>query len=151
MREDIDSGPHRTWLAVGIEGLAPGFFEFEPTLYIRDGGHVAGRITGSYDLLITQRLIAQPEMEMDFYTKSDPQRLLGAGLSDLDPGIRVRYEINRKFAPYVASRTRANLATRQISRTKQGRAPPPQGSCLGSEFGTELRNVECSTCPFAGS
>jgi Copper resistance protein B precursor (CopB) len=101
VREDVASGPDRTWLALGIEGLAPGFFQFEPTVYFRDGGHVAGRITTSYDLLITQRLIAQPEVEMDFYSKSDPQRLLGTGLSDLDTGLRVRYEISRKFAPYV--------------------------------------------------
>lgn len=101
IREDLDSGPKRTWVAVGIEGLAPGFFEFEPTLYFRDGGRVAGRLTGSYDLLITQRLIAQPEIEMNFYSKSDPRRQLGTGLSDLDTGIRVRYEIRRKFAPYV--------------------------------------------------
>lgn len=101
VREDVDSGPRRTWLALGIEGLAPGFFEFEPTIYFRDGGHVAGRMTTSYDLLITQRLVAQPELEMDFYNKSDPQRRLGTGLSDLDTGLRLRYEISRKFAPYI--------------------------------------------------
>jgi copper resistance protein B len=101
IREDLDSGPHRTWVALGVEGLAPGFFEFEPTVYFSDGGHVAGRITGSYDLLIAQRLIAQPELEMNFYSKDDPQRRLGTGLSDLDTGLRVRYEISRKFAPYV--------------------------------------------------
>jgi len=101
IREDLDSGPRRTWLALGIEGLAPGFFQLEPTLYIRDGGRVAGRITTFYDLLLTQRLIAEPELEMNFYSKSDPQRRLGTGLSDVDTGIRVRYEIGRKFAPYV--------------------------------------------------
>jgi copper resistance protein B len=100
VREDVDSGPHRTWLALGIEGLAPGFLQFEPTLYLRDGGHVAGRVTGSYDLLLTQRLIAQPEIEMNFYSRRDPARLLGTGLTDLDTGIRVRYEIRRKLAPY---------------------------------------------------
>jgi copper resistance protein B len=100
VRDDLDSGPHRTWLALGMEGLAPGFFEFEPTLYVRDGGHIAGRVTGSYDLFLTQRLIAQPELEMNFYSRSDPARLLGTGLTDLDTGIRVRYEIHRKFAPY---------------------------------------------------
>jgi copper resistance protein B len=51
--------PTRTWGAVGIEGLAPYFFEFEPTFYFRDG-HVAGRVEGSYNLYITQRLILQP-------------------------------------------------------------------------------------------
>ena len=100
LREDLDSGPHRTWAALGIEGLAPGFFHLEPTFYFRDGGHVAGRITTLYDLRITQRLVAQPELEMNFYSKSDPQRRLGTGLSDLDTGLRFRYEIWRKFAPY---------------------------------------------------
>ena len=100
VREDVDSLPHRTWLALGIEGLAPGFFQFEPTLYLRDGGHIAGRVTGSYDLLLTQRLIAQPEIEVNFYSRADPARLLGTGLTDLDTGIRIRYEIRRKFAPY---------------------------------------------------
>lgn len=101
IRQDLDSGPRRTWGAVGIEGLAPYFFEIAPTFYFRDGGHMAGRITASYDLLITQRLIAQPELEMNFYTKRDPQRSLGTGLTDLDTGVRLRYEISRKFAPYI--------------------------------------------------
>lgn len=101
LREDLDSGPRRTWVAIGVEGLAPGFFQFEPTFYFRDGGRVAGRVVTSYDLLITQRLVAQPQLEMNFYNKDDPQRKLGSGLSDLDTGIRVRYEMWRKFAPYV--------------------------------------------------
>ncbi|MGH9772797.1 MAG: copper resistance protein B [Candidatus Acidiferrales bacterium] len=101
IRQDLDSGPRRTWGAVGIEGLTPYFFELEPTFYFRDGGHLAARVTASYDLLITQQLIAQPEIETNFYSKRDLQRRLGTGLSNLDTGIRVRYEISRKFAPYV--------------------------------------------------
>ena len=117
IREDLDSGPHRTWGVLGIEGLAPYFFEFAPTFYFRDGGHVAARITGSYDLRITNRLIAQPELEMNFYNKRDPQRLIGAGLSDLDTGIRVRYEIRRKFAPYIGvAYTRKYGDTAMLSR-----------------------------------
>lgn len=101
VRADLDSGPRRAWAALGIEGLAPYFFDFAPTLYIRDGGNVAGRITGSYDLLLTQRWIAQPEAELNFYNKDDPGRKIGSGFSDLDAGLRLRYEISRKFAPYV--------------------------------------------------
>ena len=56
---------------------------------------------GSYDLLITQRLILQPEIEMNFYSKRDPSRAIGSGLADLDSGLRLRYEITRKFAPYI--------------------------------------------------
>jgi copper resistance protein B len=101
VRADLDSGPGRAWAAVGVEGLAPYFFQFAPTLYIRDGGNVAGRLTGSYDLLLTQRWIVQPEAELNFYSKDDPGRGIGSGLSDLDTGVRLRYEISRKFAPYI--------------------------------------------------
>jgi len=101
IRADLDSGPKREWAALGIQGLAPYFFEFAPTLYIRDGGHVAGRINGSYDVLLTQRLIVQPEAELNFYSKDDPARGIGSGFSDMDAGVRLRYEITRKFAPYI--------------------------------------------------
>lgn len=101
VRADLDSGPARAWAAVGVEGLAPYYFQFAPTLYIRNGGNVAGRLTGSYDLLLTQRWIVQPEAELNFYNKDDPARQIGSGLSELDTGLRLRYEIRRKFAPYV--------------------------------------------------
>jgi len=101
VRADLDSGPHRAWAAFGIEGLAPLFFEFAPTFYIRNGGRIAGRVTGSCELLLTQRWILQPEAELNFYSKDDPARQVGSGFSDLDAGLRLRYEVNRKFAPYV--------------------------------------------------
>ena len=101
VRADLDSDPSRTWAALGVEGLAPYQFEFAPTLYISDGGHIAGRMTGFYDVLLTQRLIAEPEAELNFYSKDDPGRKVGSGLSDIDTGIRLRYEFSRKFAPYV--------------------------------------------------
>ena len=101
VRYDLDSDPGRTWGAIGIEGLAPNLFEFAPTFYFSNRGRFAGKITGSYDLLITQRLIAQPQFELNFYSKSDPSRRIGSGLSELDTGLRIRYEISRKFAPYI--------------------------------------------------
>jgi copper resistance protein B len=101
VRYDLDSSAGRTWGAIGIEGLAPMFFQFAPTFYFSDRGRFAGRIVGSYDLLITNRLIAQPEFEMNFYSKRDPSRGIGSGFSELDTGLRIRYEVTRKFAPYI--------------------------------------------------
>jgi copper resistance protein B len=101
LRSDIDSRPSRHWGAVGIQGLAPLFFDVEATAYVSDQGHIAGRLKASYDLLITQRLILQPEAELNLYSKSDPARLIGAGFSDIDTGLRLRYEFDRKFAPYI--------------------------------------------------
>lgn len=101
VRTDWDSGTGRTWAAFGVQGLAPLFFDYEATGYLSNGGHAALRLVASYDLLITQRLILQPEIEMNFYSKSDPGRHVGSGLSDIDAGLRLRYEISRKFAPYI--------------------------------------------------
>jgi copper resistance protein B len=58
-------------------------------------------VTGSYDLLLTQISIAQPQAELNFYSKDDPAPQIGSGLSDLDAGVRLRYAISRKFAPYI--------------------------------------------------
>lgn len=100
-RYDLDSGPSRAWGAFGIEGLAPLFFHVSANAYVSNTGHYAAKFEGSYDLLLTQRLILQPEFEMNLYTKEDPERGIGSGLSDIDTGLRLRYEITRKFAPYI--------------------------------------------------
>jgi copper resistance protein B len=100
-RADFGKGPSRTWAAIGLEGLAPYWFDTEATLYVGDGGRTAARLKAEYDVLLTQRLIAQPEIEANVYGKPDPARQLGSGLSDLEIGLRVRYEFRRELAPYV--------------------------------------------------
>jgi copper resistance protein B len=101
LRSDIDSRPTRNWAAFGIQGLAPYFFDLELTGYVSDEGHLAAKLEASYDLLITQRLILQPQIELNLYSKADPVRLVGAGFSDIDTGLRLRYEFSRNFAPYL--------------------------------------------------
>jgi copper resistance protein B len=100
-RYDGDSGPGRGWGAIGIEGLAPLFFRVAATGYIGGDGRLAARLEGSYDLLLTQKLVLQPQIEINFYSLADPARDLGSGLADIDAGLRLRYEITRKLAPYV--------------------------------------------------
>jgi copper resistance protein B len=100
-RQDFGDGPGRTWVAAGIQGLAPDWFDFEATLYAGDAGRTAARVKAEYEILITQRLILQPEAEANLYGNDDPARKIGSGLSDLDVGIRLRYELRREFAPYV--------------------------------------------------
>ena len=101
LRSDLDSRPTRNWAAFGIQGLAPYFFDLELTGFVSGQGHLAAKLQGSYDLLITQRLILQPQIELNIYSKADPARLTGPGFSDIDTGLRLRYEFNRKFAPYI--------------------------------------------------
>jgi len=101
IRYDFGNMPGQGWAVVGVEGLAPYFFELGAHAFISNGGQVAARLEASYDLLITQRLILQPQAEVNFYGKTDPARGIGSGLGDIDSGLRLRYEITRQFAPYV--------------------------------------------------
>jgi copper resistance protein B len=100
-RQDFGAGPGRTWAAIGVQGLAPYWFNTEATFYVGQQGRTAARLKTEYEWLFTQRLILQPEGEANLYGKSDPARELGSGLSDLEIGLRLRYEVRREFAPYI--------------------------------------------------
>ena len=100
VRADLDSRVTRTWGVLGVRGIAPLFFDYTATVYLSGAGHAAARFAVSYDLLITQRLILEPEIEANLYSKADKARGIGSGLAGIDAGLRLRYEISRKFAPY---------------------------------------------------
>ena len=101
VRQDFGAGPERTWAAFGVQGLAPYWFELEATGYIGANDRTAARLRADYELLFTQRLILQPEAEVNLYGKDDPQRRIGSGVSDVQFGLRLRYEFHRQFAPYI--------------------------------------------------
>ncbi|MGE0046488.1 MAG: copper resistance protein B [Hyphomonadaceae bacterium] len=91
----------RTYLALGVQGLAPYQFETEATAFLSEDGDVSARLRQSLDVHLTQRFIAEPHGELEAFAQDDPGRMIGAGLADLEIGLQLRYEITRKFAPYV--------------------------------------------------
>ena len=101
VRQDVRPGPAQTWIAFGVQGLAPYWFDVEVTGYVSDAGQTAVRLEAEYELLTTNRLIVQPLVEANLYGKSNVERGIGAGLSNVEIGLRVRYEFRREFAPYL--------------------------------------------------
>ncbi len=101
VRQDVRPGPAQSWLAVGVQGLVPYWFEIEATAYFGTGGRTAARLEAEYELLLTNRLVLQPLAEFNLFGKTDLARGIGAGLSTMDGELRLRYEIRREFAPYV--------------------------------------------------
>ena len=101
VRHDFEPGPSRTWAALGVQGLAPYMFEVSATGYVGESGHTAANIEVEYEVLFTNRLILQPLVELEFHGKDDPARGIGSGLSKVEAGLRLRYEVRREFAPYV--------------------------------------------------
>ena len=100
-RHDAGEGPARDWIGGGFIGLAPGFIETEASVYLGEDGRTAARFKFERDFLFTQRLVLQPELELEAFGKDDPEKLIGSGLASAEFGLRLRYEIRREFAPYL--------------------------------------------------
>lgn len=101
VRYDFKPNPSRTYATIGIEGVAPYWFETEAALFLSNKGEVLGRVEGYYDQRITQRLILQPRIELNLAAQDVPETRIGSGLSNAELGLRLRYEIRREFAPYI--------------------------------------------------
>lgn len=101
VRQDVQRGPRRTYATVGFEGVAPYWFETEGALFLSDEGELSARLEGSYDLRLTQRWILQPRAEVNVHAEDIPELGIGSGVSNVELGLRLRYDIRREFAPYV--------------------------------------------------
>ncbi|MGI9341520.1 MAG: copper resistance protein B [Gammaproteobacteria bacterium] len=100
-RHDLRPKPERDWAAIGVRGIAPYHFDVDLTAFIGSSGRTAARIDLDYEIIFTQRLVLTPEFEAEFYGKDDPALNIGSGLSQMEAGARLRYEIRREFAPYI--------------------------------------------------
>lgn len=118
VRHDFRPDPQRTYALVGIEGLAPYWFDLEGQLLVSNKGDVHARGKASYTLRITQSLVLEPQAEVDFAFQDVPDLNVGAGLERLETGARLRYERNRALAPYVGVNWERKLgATADLARS----------------------------------
>lgn len=101
VRHDFRPDPSRTYAVVGIEGVAPYWFHLSGQLFLSDKGDVRARAEGSYDQRITQSLILSPRAEFNLSAQDMPAIGVGSGLTDVELGLRLRYEVRKEFAPYV--------------------------------------------------
>ncbi len=101
VRQDSQPGSAQTRAAIGLQGLAPYKFEFATTLYLGGQSNAQLRVEADYDVLLTNRLVLQPRIEANAALDDDPARGIGGGLDDVEAGLRLRYEISRRFAPYI--------------------------------------------------
>jgi copper resistance protein B len=101
VRQDLNAGPDRTHLVLGVQGLAPYWFEVDGTVFLSTEGEVTARFEGEYDLRLTQALILQPRVEVNFSLQDVPELGLGAGLTTTEIGARLRYEFFPDRGPAV--------------------------------------------------
>lgn len=111
----------QTYGVLGIQGLMPYGFEVDLAGFIATTGDLSARFEGEYDLRLTQRLIAQPRLELGWQAQDDLYAGLGSGFTHTTIGLRLRYEITREFAPYIGVEWQSDLGeTRDLTRRAGG-------------------------------
>lgn len=122
LRHDFEPKP-LSYAVFGIKGLAPYRFDTDASLYVSEDGDVSFGFESKLDVLITQRLITQPYLELEVFAQDVPELGKGAGVSTLSVGLRTRYEIRREIAPYVdIGYTRLPGKTGRLARAADGDA-----------------------------
>jgi copper resistance protein B len=105
-----DTNPKgRTHAVLGLQGLAPYWFEVDAALFLSTKGDLTSRIETEYDLLLAQKIVLQPRLEVEFSAQDIPELNIGAGITNFDLGVRLRYEIKREFAPYIGVEWQKNV------------------------------------------
>lgn len=94
-----DSG--RAFGVIGVQGLAPYLFELDAAMFVSEDGDLSARFVAEYQLLLSQRLILQPELETNLAAQKVEEFGVGPGINDIELGVRMRYEFSRQFAPYL--------------------------------------------------
>jgi len=101
LRHDTVPGESRDYATLGLQGLAPYYFETDANISVGENSQIKLNLSFEYEMMLTQKLVLSPEIELNAYSKDDEKMGIGSGLSDLEAGLRLRYEIKREFAPYI--------------------------------------------------
>lgn len=101
VRYDFEPDPERAFAVFGVQGLAPYFFEIDAAGFVSEDGDLSARFEAEYELLIAQQLVLQPSLEVNFAAQEVEELGIGSGVNDVELGLRLRYEIEREFAPYI--------------------------------------------------
>ena len=101
VRHDLEPSPSRSFLALGLQGLAPLWFEVDATGYVSEDGDLSATFEAEYELLLTQRLALSPRLEAGFSFQDLPEYETWQGITDITLGCRLMYHFYREFAPYI--------------------------------------------------
>ena len=102
VRYDSPKGPNRVFGVLGLQGLAPQWYEVDADLFLSERGDFSARLDLDYELLLTNRLILTPTLEADFAFSEDRAIGVGSGLGKIELSARLSYDlVDRSVAPYV--------------------------------------------------
>jgi copper resistance protein B len=135
LRYDFRPGPQRGFAVLGVQGMAPYFIEVGAAAFVSHKGEVSARLEAEYDLYITQSVVLQPSAEINLSAQNVRARGVGAGISDVELGLRLRFEVEREFAPYIG----VNWERKMFRTARYARDEGEEASALALVAGVRFR------------
>jgi len=134
-RRDLKPEPERDWLSIGLLGVLPYKIGADASLFIGESGRLAARLEIAYKYWFTPKLSLTPDFEANFYSEDDPERGIGSGLSDLDLGLRLRYQVIKGVSPYAGITWKGNFGKTADMIERRGEDPDDLRIMLGVSLG----------------
>ena len=119
---------------MSLQDTAPYWFDIEVYGYVSHLLDVSFRFAASYELLFTQRLIGQFRFETNVAIQEVEEFGVGRGWNDVDLGFRLRFEINRQFAPYLGVSWNQRLFETAALAKREGESPTSLVGLAGLRF-----------------
>ena len=101
IKKDFKPTPSRTWGTIAVKGVAPYLVEIDASLFVGESERTAIRLDAEYEYMLSQKWVLSPELEINIFGKDDEVTGTGKGLSNIETGLRLHYELSREFAPYI--------------------------------------------------
>lgn len=102
-------------IVLGAHGLAWYFIETGLHASMSEQGDINIRLHLYRDLLLTNKMVLTPYLELDASTRDVPAREISSGLGQGEFGLRLRYEVTPQFAPFIDVRIEHDFGDEQES------------------------------------
>ena len=86
---------------IGLQGDLPYAIDTTAAVFISEDADVSIRAEFERDIFLNERLILQPRIELEFALQDVPELNVESGLDEAEVELRLRFEVTRRFAPYV--------------------------------------------------
>lgn len=101
----------KTNFGFGIHGLARYLLKYDVFSYVSTDGNIFAHIEAETEFHITQRLMFEPEIELEVSGQAVPDENLGDGVTKTISSVRLRYEYTPEFSPYIGVETQSHVGS----------------------------------------
>lgn len=135
IRLDAPDGPDRWYGVLGVQGLAPQWFEVDLDLFVSEKADSSVRLDAEYEALLTNFVTLTPSIEFNLPFSDDEEVGIGAFGPTLEVGARLSYDlVDRSISPYIGVHYERAFGKTADFKTADGEEKDELYFVIGSRF-----------------